>query len=508
MRRAVSSAKTGKRPFPAMIPYFKRVDRFYFGVIRTPAGACLPSCVQPDAHVYTGPMSRSLSESSARSLTTRVRHITASPSNILATCGCLLLFGWACFNWFSLLQRDIRDFVPLPEWDYWETVAHIPKYEALDPSVLWEQRYEHRVVFAETIYAADYLFFHGRQIFPAVVNVVFYAGVLVLLALTLYRARQIPRHVAFAAVCLVAILLAFPGTSYSLSLPILVHFFMSQVAVIGSLWLLARGKLWGAIAGAVVANFSLANGLAIWPILIFFAWRRHESFKRIAILAGAFVLSTATFFIGYRSTGNFNPQRAFSRPMYLAGYFFRYVSMPFGAVSAYDGLLFGICGVLAVVVLFVAAWRKNLLAEPTAIVGFGVCFVALFTMTVTSMSRMPFFSTWQESSVIPGHYLTISLQFWAALAILTVLVLCRTFRSPLPSEIFLSLFAILVAVQQPRMAPWTHFWLKTTASYHFASLALESGLKTPLAYGILYYGDPQLVPRSLPRTGSKTSFDL
>jgi hypothetical protein len=81
---------------------------------------------------------------------------------------------------------------------------------------------------------------------------------------------------------------------------------------------------------------------------------------------------------------------------------------------------------------------------------------------------------------------------------LAVFVLCRAFRSPAPVVIFLFIFAAAAAVQETKMGPWTHFWLRTPAMYRLASLALESGVKTDLAYGILYYSDPQMVPRSLP----------
>jgi hypothetical protein len=416
---------------------------------------------------------------------------------MLASCGCLLLFGWACFNWYSMVRRDILDFAPIPAWDYWETVAHLPRYEAFDPSVLWDQRYEHRVVFAEMIYAADWMVFQGRQILPAILNVVLYGMEVVLLAFALFHTSGIPRHAAFAAVCLMAALLAFPGTTYSLNLPILVHFFMSQAAVIASLWLLSRDHVLSAAAAAIVATFSLANGIAIWPFLIFFAWLRRQSLRRLGVLAGAFVLSTAAFFTGYHNLGNFNPARVFSRPAYLAGYYFRYVSMPFGATSPYTGFIVGVGAIVALLALFATAWRRRLLTEPAAIVGFGVCFMVIFTVTITSMGRVPFLKTWQESSVTPGHYLTASLNFWAALVMVTVFIFCRIFRSPLPTAAFLSLFAVGAALQQTQMAPWTHRWLKNPAMYRWASLALESDVATDEAYGILYYPDPNLVPRSL-----------
>jgi hypothetical protein len=390
------------------------------------------------------------------------------------------------------------DFAPIPEWDYWETVAQIPRFEAFDPSVLWEQRYEHRAVFAEMVYGADYLFFQGRQILPSVLNVVLYAAALALFALTMWRAAGVSRYAAFAAVCLVAVILAFPGVTYSLSLPILVHFFMAQLGVVAALWLLARGKLWGAIAAAVVATFSLANGLGVWPILIFFALVRREPMRRVGILTGAFILTTAAFFTGYHSLGHFNPAGALAHPSYLAAYFLRYVGMPFGAMAPWPGVIVGSCAVLALIVLFAVAWRKQLLTEPIAVVGFGVCFLAIFTVTLTSMSRMPLNKTWQDSSGTPGHYITVSLHFWAALLMLAVFILLRAFRSPLPAAIFLCVFAAGAAAQETQMGPYTHYWLKNPAMYRFASLALESGVKTELAYGILYYPDPQLVPRSLP----------
>jgi hypothetical protein len=355
----------------------------------------------------------------------------------------------------------------------------------------------------ELVFAADYLVFGGCQVLPAVLNVVCQVGALFLFAFALRRSPGIPGSIVFASVCLSAVLLAWPGVTFVLSEPFLLQWLLLQAAVMVSLLQLTRGNLLGAIAAAIVATFCMANGLALWPILIVFSLLRRESVRRLAILCTVFVLTTCIYFLGYRNLNHFKSQMLLEHPGNIAAYFVRYLSMPFGAVDVTNALVMGILSIAMLAAAIYFVWRKRLFTEAIPTLCIGVCLLTLFTDSLTSLSRVPVERTWQGSSEIPAHYLNVSLYYWVSLVILGVFVLCRIFPRRWPSALFLMVFALAAANQQPRMWPWTNFWMKIPTMYRFAALSLESGIDNDMVDGMLYYPDLKMVPRSLAALASR-----
>ena len=103
------------------------------------------------------------------------------------------LLVWMVVIWIHFGRTVIGSYSPLPFYDYWDTVPKIDAYRRLNFRVLWQQHSEHRIVFPEIIFAADYIFFQGREILPIALNVLFYFSTWLLFAVTLYRNRQLPR---------------------------------------------------------------------------------------------------------------------------------------------------------------------------------------------------------------------------------------------------------------------------------------------------------------------------
>jgi len=125
------------------------------------------------------------------------------------------LLAWVAVIWFHFGKTVIGSYSPLPYYDYWDTVAQIDRYRQLDFRVLWRQHSEHRIVFPEIIFAADYLFFRGREILPIAFNVLFYFGTWLLLSATLFRNRRLPLFARVCAILLAGIVMGWGGGAFS-----------------------------------------------------------------------------------------------------------------------------------------------------------------------------------------------------------------------------------------------------------------------------------------------------
>ena len=159
-----------------------------------------------------------------------------NPTGVLTV---LILGAWAILNWLLSIRSIIRDYNPLPVWDYWNVADHLEKYKALDFSVLWVQHNEHRIVFPETVFAADMLFFHGHQIFSLIVSFACYFGVWLVLAWAFHSDKAIPPAIRNAGILFAAIVIGWQGSSVVLGNTFLLQWTMAQLAVVLSLALLA-----------------------------------------------------------------------------------------------------------------------------------------------------------------------------------------------------------------------------------------------------------------------------
>ena len=99
----------------------------------------------------------------APSILARGRAFVGDQSGIMALLAIAVLCAWLAFTWFQTIERIARYYTPLPVEDYWRTAAFLQSYQRFDFRVLWQQHNEHRIVFPELVFAADYLLLHGQQ---------------------------------------------------------------------------------------------------------------------------------------------------------------------------------------------------------------------------------------------------------------------------------------------------------------------------------------------------------
>ncbi|HZS52821.1 MAG TPA: hypothetical protein VFA65_00350 [Bryobacteraceae bacterium] len=400
---------------------------------------------------------------------------------------------WMTIAWIHLVGTVIRYYSPLPFWDYWETIPRFERFVRYDlVNALWQQHNEHRIVFPNLIFDADYLFLAGREILPLTLNVVFYFGTWLVLSLTFYRA-SVPLQIRVGASLMAGIVMAWEAAALEMAGAILIVWPLMLVSAAMALSLLTHvpgGKypwryLSAAIGCAVVSNYSLSNGLFLWPIMIAAAWLLHLSRVQLAVLAISAVAFVAIYFIGYRFSNQLNLGILWHHPIYALQFISAYLGVPFTVARPALGITMGIVLVTAFLICGVRAARRNLLNSKMGVVLFGVYTVCLLSAVLTAVGRMdprdPGFgaATAQRYVVVPlvadasllliiaWLYAARQTYLWATVSVAFVVGLYSTGRSPVVQS-------------------WCEFVKIMLRNTQFVSLAVQSGVDDPTLLRSVY----------------------
>ncbi len=415
------------------------------------------------------------------------------------------LGGWAVANCLLTIRRIIRDYNPLPIWDYWRVVQHLPQYRALDISVLWQQHNEHRIVFPEIVFALDMTKLGGHQYLPLVVSFLCYAALWMLLASSFVSDPSVSKRLRVAGPLLAAVVMFWEGSSVSLGNTFLLQWSMAQCAVLLALWLLAQGGakpkasvLSGTIAAAVVATYSSGNGMAIWPILIVGAILLRMRVRALVILCIAAAFSIGAYFIGYRSLHEINPMLIIQHPFYTLGFICSYLSMPAGALGQPDiALCFGAFNLALFLFTFQRTCRNKLIATTPGLAFFGYFFFTLATAALTAAGRMNTADP-KFLAALAARYVSLPLVNWAVLVLVLLWLSAKLkWQTLTPEALGVMTFLCLLGLTHA-LRPWVSGNGSFNADKQVATVSVENGLDDPALDGKLY-GDPHFVPLMLPR---------
>lgn len=416
----------------------------------------------------------------------------------------LALLIFVVRNWSRTIVAIIREYNPLPVWDYWQVPEHFARYKAFDLGVLWLQHNEHRIVFPEIVFAIDMLLFRGRQIFALSVSFLCYFGIWMVLAWVLESDREVAKAIRRMAILLTGIIIGWQGSSVVVGNTFLLQWTMLQVAVASSLALLAvsrRSAGWFEFAGAIlfasVATFSSGNGMLLWPVLIIAALVMRLPRLRVSILTAAALLNVCVFFIGYRSSNELKLLGIIKHPLYFVDFVSAYLSMPVGVFSKPEWAIHsGLFVLITFLILFGIALRKHLIAQTPAIVFFGAFAFTLASAVLTAAGRM---NPADPMLISPraARYVTLPLENWGTLVLTLIWITARlNLGRWLPA-----LMGLIVAVCLWRVGPRLNPWISGNDSFiadqQVATLAVENGLLDP-AFNSKLYGDPRFVPAMLP----------
>ncbi len=398
----------------------------------------------------------------------------------------LVLGIWASYSWFLTIQKIVHYYSPLPNWDYWNVVQHLPAYRAFNIGVLWEQHNEHRIAFPEIIFAFDMLFLHGRQVLPLVISFLCYFSNWVVMSWVLLLDTSVSAAIRWFAVLSAGIYIGWQGSAAAIGIPFLLNWTLSQFASVLALALVTLFAktsriifLAGTIICGVVASYSSANGLVLWPVILISACVLSLRTRYIVAIAIAAAVSISLYFIGYRLSNALSISTLLSHPIYFLGYLASYLSMPFGALGpASFGVSVGLASLLLFVVLARIAFRHHLFSSPPTIVLFGYFAFTVFTAALTGAGRMSLSDAFFISAKA-SRYVTVPLVNWGALLMLLIW-LSGKFRWRIASPLNITLTALVLAgLAFSHLREWLWENDIVFARQQWATLSVENGLQDP-----------------------------
>jgi hypothetical protein len=396
--------------------------------------------------------------------------------------GLVGLAVWAGFCWFHLLTTVVRDYSPLPYWDYWGVVMQYDDFLAGHLGILWQQHNDHRIVFLKLLFELDMLLGHGLQIIPLLAGSFCYLGIWVILVWTLLTERNMTLWMRTSAALLVGILMGWRGSSAVLGTAFLLQWTLLEVATILALALFARVRpakdtwlLAGSIGCGIVANYTAANGLFVWPLLMGAALLKRLSRIQITVLGVSAIASVGIFFIGYHSSNSLSLLNSLSHPIYWFNFVASYLSVPFGLMGhRHVGLIFGLISFCAFGLLFRSALKHSLIPSVPGIVLFGTYLFTLISGVLVSFGRMDPNDGAFVAAKAP-RYVTIPLVSWAVLISAAIWVNARLRRNRTVVVIVISA-GLLFTRTFYGTEPWVKGRDVEFAEQQLSVLSLESGI--------------------------------
>jgi hypothetical protein len=389
----------------------------------------------------------------------------------------------------------VSTYSSLPYSDAWTEVnAAVRGVNLLSPHWLWEQHNEHRIVLPKLFLAADFLFFRYRQTFCLTSILLIQAihlAVLSWIVRTLggWRGalwRTAAGVIAFCFFCPsqwenfvwgFQTCFVLPGLLATLS-------FVGLVLCRPTDPLSAKTTKWKYLAlsilAALGAQYSLANGNLLWPLLIAGALYLHLRGWQISAYVLSGLISSLFFFHGYvLSSEPGGLSSSIHSPLSVFGFALAYLGSVWtnqvAAAAIFGGV--GLAGAVVLALLLRTSGRSRglyALIVLTLLFGAG-------TALTTAVARLRF----GMMQAFTSRYQTPALLFWAELFLLLLLAAVEK-RWPLSSLVFveiclLAIFArgAYLARYPIRQARWHGFQLNA------AGAALLSGVDDPLQF---YYG--------------------
>lgn len=429
-----------------------------------------------------------------------IRYLRAAGTAVIL----LLLAAWAVFNWFATVHRIFDLYIVIPTWDYWRVPQYLAQIQRLNPRFLWSQHNEHRLVLPDVVFALDVLFFHGCRVLPLLVSFLCYAGSSVILAYAIAQEASISREVKAAIILITAVAIGWKGCALVLADPFLLQWTLMELAVLISLLLLARTPgavsrwpLAGAVIAGIVATYSSANGLTLWPVLLVAGLLLRLSKRQMATLALSGSMADGLYFVGYHFSDRTNFANLLSHPGYAIGFIAAYLSMPFGGMkSPQFGIYVGLINLSLILLFFAIAIRHKTVATRPGIVLFGSYFFTVLSAILIAAGRM---NTTDLTFTGPKaiRYLGPVMINWGVFIALLLWTAAlrrwRIFSAPLLAAMVMALLAISFL----KLAWWLTTGERDFVSAQITELSIENGLHDPKLLRLIF-PDPDFVEGNLP----------
>ncbi len=268
-----------------------------------------------------------------------------------------------------------------PWMDQWEFVPFLQKFHdgALRPADFWAQHNEHRIVFPRIIMLSLAQCSHWNIYAELAVNFLLGTGIFLLLTPPLARtARTIPWTVPLASLLLFSL-----SQWQNWFLGWQLQVFLSLFMVILSLVLINRpgmnyGSFIAATLAAIIATFSFANGMLVWPLGHILMVRTNNKNPWMIVWPITALTAVTAYFINYHAPA-YHPSllATFQTPGNLLFYIPAYLGQPIISFWGPGAVLAGAVGVLTWAFLSHGVFR-----EKDAVIPMNFSFAPMFFVTL------------------------------------------------------------------------------------------------------------------------------
>ena len=412
----------------------------------------------------------------------------AALAPVTSVLSCVLAAS-AAVNGAVAVYVGVVSYMRVPFWDAWGPIDLLANARLSLLEWLWTQHNEHRIFTGKLFLLADLRWFQGRDILPRVsIFVVLAAEFCLMLWLARrwagLRGEGWRTGAGWCALCVFWI-----GqwenfrSGFQISFPLLALFAALAVAMM-QLYRdhpsASRGRacLAASLAAALIASYSLANGLLIWPLLLLMAATARP--LRPGPVIATIVASAATWcsylYHYHGMPGHSDPIASLRTPGAVLHYAAIYLGAPFANQHpGAAGMLGLVAGLAGIAIAGWTAWGLLLRRARDPLLGF-IAIIILFyvgTAVETGLGR----HTLGFNQALAGRYQTFSLWVWFTLGLLLVRMAARRSRPALLAIQIALLGGIGANLQavQPTAAAARSMALSGDA----ASLAILTGVNDP-----------------------------
>lgn len=359
-----------------------------------------------------------------------------------------------------------RGYSALPYWDQWQYI----RPESIAASLL-QFHNEHRAVVSKLLFLIDAQWFGSRNImlFVAIYLIqALHCGILMKTALASGIAGRIRSYLVPAiAICALFGTQNYENLTWGFQTQFVLVFAMASASFLSFATFVAGGGRWwflAALAAALIASIEMANGIAVFPLLLLFALYYRLSWKIVAIIALVMAGVGSTYAFD-RMQLQSDPTAARSDLLLIAQYVLVYLGGFLGETLSSDwiGSLLGTRGIQTTVVLsmrmgvlllacwvvFVVLMRRSLQHFRPAFLAIVCIFAfAVASATATAFGRVGF----GLESALAARYVTGS-SIATAATMFVILWLLSVRGGATVQAIVLSAMALIlagIALMQPR----------------------------------------------------------
>jgi hypothetical protein len=377
------------------------------------------------------------------SLTERAQRVTPR-RNSGQTISLLLALAIVAFGIFALvytIRIVIQTYTPILYWDHWQ-VVDLLRPGQLTIGNLWAQHNEHRYFIGTLLAVLDILWFHGQSISLHIEIFLIAAAHFLVFAWAIRRFGHFPRLLFISFLGFLLYCLFSPLQIENFVWPYQAGFVLVACAATTSFvcaaWystIAPSASRRRAVAfslclfSALIAEASLANGVLVWPLLLFIGLTLGFSKRDLLIVLACGIVAITAYMAGYHSPPyHSNPADSLQHPAEVLKYVITYLGsswdgeipnqLSFPAVS--ESLTF--LAIIAVLTGAASCLRKWRTPSPLRSFLYTNAVFIVGSAVLTAFGRLKF--GYEEAAV--SRYQLFALIFWACLAALGASYLSET----------------------------------------------------------------------------------